>query len=480
MRVSVASVCGVVCLLAIAAVPAQEREDRALLPWDQMQSIINEASGDRAMHHVLELVPYPRVRPLSEYTGNFRESEVMARFAREYGYSDVRIESFPTANRLWQPTVGELWMVEPQLKKIYDIHDVAVSLAANSAPGDVTAELVDVGTASDASLDGKDLKGKIVLASSGVAPLPRALQRGAVGILGMAVLRPDDYPDQIISSSVAPPEGSSAFGWAISPRVNRELSALLASGKKVVLRSVVKAEYFPGELEVVHATIPGDGSSDQEVFVSGHLYEGYIKQGANDDNSGCALTLEMGRTYLQLIKDGKLPKPKRTIRFLWVPEISGTNAWLNKYPDIAKRAIADLNFDMEGLEAERVKQHVGAAPDTGHLPDLPQRHRAELHGVRRRAQSRTGPISQQRLRVHLSHRVAQRQPRSVLHQDRQALWRQRSRDLHAARHSLGDVHYLAGHVVPLVAGHSGQAGSDAVQARRRRRRWRHGRTGHGR
>ena len=150
MRVSVASVCGVVCLLAIAAVPAQEREDRALLPWEQMQSIINEASGDRAMHHVLELVPYPRVRPLSEYTGNFRESEVMARFARDYGYSDVRIESFPTANRLWQPTVGELWMVEPQLKKIYDIHDVAVSLAANSAPGDVTAELVDVGTASDA------------------------------------------------------------------------------------------------------------------------------------------------------------------------------------------------------------------------------------------------------------------------------------------------------------------------------------------
>src|SRR6187200_2303803 len=159
MRVSVASVCGVVCLLAIAAVPAQEREDRALLPWEQMQSIISEASGDRAMHHVLELVPYPRVRPLTEYTGNFRESEVMARFARDYGYSDVRIESFPTANRLWQPTVGELWMVEPQLKKIYDIHDVAVSLAANSAPGDVTAELVDVGTASDALLDGKDLKG---------------------------------------------------------------------------------------------------------------------------------------------------------------------------------------------------------------------------------------------------------------------------------------------------------------------------------
>jgi hypothetical protein len=203
MKASVAVACAVACLLMVAGTPAQEREDRTLLPWDEMRSIINETSGDRAMHHVLELVPYPRVRPLTEYTGNFRESEVMARFAREYGYSDVRIESFPTANRLWQPTVGELWMVEPELKKIYDIQDVAVSLAANSAPGDVTAELVDIGPGAEAAMEGKDLEGKIVLSSPGVAPLARALPRGAAGILGVAALRPDDYPNQILSSSTS-------------------------------------------------------------------------------------------------------------------------------------------------------------------------------------------------------------------------------------------------------------------------------------
>ena len=31
-----------------------------------MMAIINEASGERAMHHVEELVPYQRVRPASE------------------------------------------------------------------------------------------------------------------------------------------------------------------------------------------------------------------------------------------------------------------------------------------------------------------------------------------------------------------------------------------------------------------------------
>ena len=64
-----------------------------------MRAIINEASGERAMHHVLELVPYQRVRPPSEYQGHFRESEVMARFAKEYGFTNVTIETFPQRAR---------------------------------------------------------------------------------------------------------------------------------------------------------------------------------------------------------------------------------------------------------------------------------------------------------------------------------------------------------------------------------------------
>ena len=52
---------------------------------------------------MLELVPYQRVRPASEYKGAFRESEVMARLAKEYGYTNVRIESFPAAVRSGSP-----------------------------------------------------------------------------------------------------------------------------------------------------------------------------------------------------------------------------------------------------------------------------------------------------------------------------------------------------------------------------------------
>jgi hypothetical protein len=344
-------------MLAVPSlVTAQEAEDRTLLSWKQMRAIIDEASGERAMHHLLELVPYQRVRPLSEYKadGHFRESEVMARFAKEYGYSDVQIESYPGGAPLYQPTKGQLWLVEPKPRKLFDIYDTPVALGSNSANGDVTAEVVDVGNGGRAEdYAGKDVKGKIVLGSGSMNALQRlgVFERGAVGVLAFSTMRADDQPDEFISSSVgaAPNGGNAGFGWSISARVAREIQNTLSLGRTVKLRSIVQAQTFPGRQEVIHATIPGDGSTQQDVIVSAHVYEGLIKQGANDDNSGAAMTLEMGRAYLEMVKQGLLPKPKRTIHFLWVQEISGTNAWLNAHKDLEKRMIADLNYDMEGL-----------------------------------------------------------------------------------------------------------------------------------
>src|SRR5687768_15113299 len=118
---------------ALVAPYAQEREDRTLLTQEQMTAIINEASGERAMHHVQELVPYQRVRSPEEYNGPYRESQVMARFAKEYGFSNVEIEVFQQGGTAWQPTQGELWMTSPRQTKLFDIHDIALSLASLNA-----------------------------------------------------------------------------------------------------------------------------------------------------------------------------------------------------------------------------------------------------------------------------------------------------------------------------------------------------------
>jgi hypothetical protein len=50
-----------------------------------------------------------------------------------------------------------------------------------------------------------------------------------------------------------------------------------------------------------------------------------------------------------LIGAGKIPKPVRNIRFLWVPEFSGTIPWANLHRDIIRKALCDINLDMVGL-----------------------------------------------------------------------------------------------------------------------------------
>src|SRR4051812_7008407 len=358
-----------VAVLGVAAT-AQEKEDRTLLSQEQMNAIINEASGERAMHHVLQLVPYQFVRPPAEYQGHFRESEVMAKLAKEYGFTNVAIEDYPTG-QTWQPVVGELWITSPRMEKVYDLNDIPESVASTNANADITGELISVGTGTAQEFEGKDVKGKFVLslAPGGLAGVyNRAVAAGAIGALGISAIgagdRAVDYPDQIVSTTVNAQPNTAA--WALSPKKARALETLLNRGQKVTIRSINKSEQVPNKQEIVHAEIAGDGSTTQEVAIGGHLFEGYIKQGANDDNSGCALTLEVGRAYLKLINEGKLPRPKRTINFQWVQEISGTRQWLDAHPDKAKAIIGDLNFDMEGLRLTMSRSYwiMQRTPDT--------------------------------------------------------------------------------------------------------------------
>lgn len=334
---------------------AQEREDRTLYSWAQMRSIINEASGERAMHHVLELAPYPRMRTRDEYEKRFRESDVIARFAREYGFSDVEIESFAAGPPLWQASQAELWIQKPELRKLYDVHDVIISAVSGSEQGDVSAELIDVGEGARAEDYQGNVAGKIVLGSAQAGTLQKfaVWERGAIGVISYQSHRPDTFPGEVLDqeriSGNIPPGKKAGFGWAVSPRVARDLIGRLNKGEKVILRSLIKADTYPGRLETIHAVIPGDGSSDQAIMISSHIYEGYQKQGANDNGSGSATTLEIGRTLIRLIAEGKLPKPKRTIHFTWIPEFSATMIWLTKHDEIKKKLIADINFDQVGL-----------------------------------------------------------------------------------------------------------------------------------
>lgn len=123
-----------------------------------------------------------------------------------------------------------------------------------------------------------------------------------------------------------------------------------AQGKNRLIRlhAVVKAGQHAGNYEGVTATIPGADAKlkDEEIAFNCHL--DHQRPGANDNASGCVTILEVARTLQKLISEGKLPRPARTIRFIFPPEIEGTLALLNAKPELAKRIKAVVHMDMVG------------------------------------------------------------------------------------------------------------------------------------
>jgi hypothetical protein len=116
----------------------------------------------------------------------------------------------------------------------------------------------------------------------------------------------------------------------------------------VVVRAVCRTRYIPLREQMVSARLAGGEDPEQELVFVAHLFEGYHKQGANDNASGCAAVLETARVLKKLIREGSIPPLKRSIRFLFVPEITGTVGYIRNHPGIARRFFAVINEDIVG------------------------------------------------------------------------------------------------------------------------------------
>jgi len=338
-----------------------------LLPESIIEQLIHEVSGTTAMNHVIELGGYPQDRLKSEYENQYHESTYIEEKARLYQLSNAHVETFPLDEWTWDGERAELWLEKPERRLIVSYRDIPASLATGSYNGETRTQLVYAGVGNlRTDYDSLDVKDKLVLVSGPIAGAHKLAVRtfGAAGVLSFSnsVGRPVDYPDQIawqaLGGGIFDPDTTlypheATFGFSLSQRMGRDLLRVLELNEPVELRALVHTTTYPADLEVPTAAIPGDGSSDQEIVISAHLFEGVAKQGANDNMSGSAAALEAARTLNTLILAGKIPRPKRTIRFLWVPEFSGTYAYLERFPDERRRMIAAINIDTIGSHQTR-------------------------------------------------------------------------------------------------------------------------------
>ncbi len=336
----------------VSAQPA-EGIPKTLLPVSLLREIINEASGDLALQNEIFIAGVNRNRLPEEYASGYFEPKFLMEKLKEYGITDARIIDLPTRGlQTWDAEIGELWILKPYKRKIADLKEIAASLCGGSFTTDTTADLIYVGPGNRKEYyEGKDVKGKIVLVN-GMPEMARQLaveQNGALGLIGYGSSHPEYDPDEVGWSSIrASEKEKKTFGFMISTRLGNDLRDMLERGQKIELRAIAKAQMVPYKEQMVDAFIKGKDYPNEELVFTAHLYEGLAKQGANDDISGCVAILETARTLKKLMDDGKIPALKRSVRFLFVPEISGTAAYLKKYPETAKRFFANINEDMVG------------------------------------------------------------------------------------------------------------------------------------
>jgi aminopeptidase YwaD len=345
------------------------------LPTTQWVAIRNESSGSAPYENLRYLTGLHRVPATPEFD---QAAQFILQKAREYGLADARSEQFPIDGKKtyglmrsyfgWSVDGATLWEVSPQHLLLGDWKTDPIRLADYSRSADVTAALVDVGNgAREDDYRDKDVRGKIVLAD-GVLARVQALAIGVHGAAGIV----SDMPNQTTAWSGLDPtlvrwghldaRQAAGFAFMISRQTAQVLRARLQTGEKITLKADVKATVGPGHWTVVTGTIPGSDPAGGEIVYSCHL--DHERPGANDNGSGCVTILESARVLARLIGSGALPRPRRTLRFVWGPEVEGTMALLATHPEIKARLRANIHMDMVGGDPFKNKSvfHVTATP----------------------------------------------------------------------------------------------------------------------
>ena len=337
-----------------------------IVPWKkwsflsekEMAEIIGETSGETAWNTIMATGGFNKDRQAEEYQGTFYESAYILQQLKLYGLKGAEIVRFDSSasgwggSKLWDGVKGELWEVSPTRQKLASYRDMTAMLAQGSTNADVKAELVWVGLGSKEELEGKKLEGKIVVTEGSISQVHSiaCLQMGAAGVVAISNSRPHFDPTQIPWRGIRSwrSKATPKFGFYLTAREGEFLKQRLIRGEKITVHAQVEVKEYDYTLQVPTCIIPGTEEGGDEIIFSAHLFEGYAKQGANDNKSGSAAILEIARTLNTLIEEGRLPRPKRTIRFLWAPEFSGTIPWVKANKEIMARTLCNINMDMVG------------------------------------------------------------------------------------------------------------------------------------
>ncbi len=256
--------------------------------------------------------------------------------------------------KAWQPFEAELRLVAPLDTLLHTLAQTKMTLCINShatSPRGVMGEIVFVDTLK--SIAPASLRGKIAYTHKPPQRYYEAavVQGGALGVLSSylpAYNRAAEHPASISMSSIPYRESPTAFGFKLSYGTQVLLDSLLRKG---AVRAQVKvlAQFQPKLVREVVAEVVGKAKPQEKVMLLAHVDE----PGANDNASGSGALVEMALALREAITTNQLPQPARTLRMMWLEEVTAVLRWQKSAPREFEQVKVAFALDMVGEDVSK-------------------------------------------------------------------------------------------------------------------------------
>lgn len=343
---------------------------------DTIKKIKENISGERAYRNVEGITRYHRIQASQGY----RDAANYCLDLLSNGNVDASLFTFPAdeKTKYWTQKTFQEWncknavltLITPENQLLADYQADNLSIVQRSifcdfmeTPREVVR--IEPGTKEE---HGEDLEGKIIFISEDPnSYLDWIASKKVFGVItdymsDVFVRQRNDIYDGKIFLSFSWMNGDTdkkTFAFILTPRLGDKLRKVCLSMDEKYkkgdsrerypkVRGYIDSEFKDGTMEDVTAVIPGD--TKEEILLLAHLC--HAKACANDNASGCGGAIEIMKTLHNLIENGELPRPKRSIRMLLVPEVVGTYAYLASHEEDLSLIRAGIDIDMIGRKQE--------------------------------------------------------------------------------------------------------------------------------
>lgn len=331
---------------------------------------LNSSCDGERIHKIMKQISrYHRIQASEGY----RQAAATASEILRQRNVENRIKSYPAdlktscftqkLFREWNCTEGWLDITAPWKERAANYSVEEMSLLQRSAPGDFSEEDVPVVYIPDQISPEEykgEISGKIIFVENGYDRWVKKMMEENVAAI-ITVSMPEIKPVRVGMSEdprLREAHANLSFhhytkdseeklrGFAVTPRLGKQLKEacleLAKEGCCPMARFKIVSEVKDGFIENVEASIPGE--TDEEVLMTAHLC--HPRSSVNDNASGAACGIEAMAVLRELIEEGVLPKPKRTIKLLLIPEFTGTYAYLSENEARLSKIVGGFNMDM--------------------------------------------------------------------------------------------------------------------------------------